>query len=102
MIDFLIAASFTNCHQVGVATYYDRGDRTANGSRFNPHGYTAASDYFPMGSRVRVTNMRNHRSVVVKINDRGGQGVIDLTKAAFREIGSLHAGTVKVCTRQVG
>lgn len=74
----------------GVASYYNRGRRTANGERFNPHGYTAASRTLPFGTRVRVTNPRNGRSVVVRINDRGpfvrGRD-LDLAEGAARAIG---------------
>jgi peptidoglycan lytic transglycosylase len=75
--------------QSGIASVYS-GGRTANGERAAPHGFTAAHRSLPYGTRVRVTNRRNHRSVVVRINDRGpflrGR-VIDLTPAASRAIG---------------
>jgi len=55
----------------GVASYYKSGKQTANGERFNPNGLTAAHRTLPFGTKVRVTNMRNGKSVVVRINDRG-------------------------------
>jgi rare lipoprotein A len=75
----------------GVASHYSHaGKRTANGERANPSGMTAAHRTLPFGTRVRVTNKRNGRSVVVRINDRGpfvrGR-VIDLTTNAARAIG---------------
>ena len=60
--------------QHGVASCYGpgfHGRRTANGERFNTHALTAAHKTLPFGSRVRVTNERTGRSVVVRINDRG-------------------------------
>ena len=75
----------------GMASHYSHaGRKTASGERANPRGLTAAHRSLPFGTRVRVTNMRNGRSVVVRINDRGpfvrGR-VIDLTTSAARAIG---------------
>jgi rare lipoprotein A len=75
----------------GMASHYSHaGRKTANGERANPRGMTAAHRTLPFGTRVRVTNKRNGRSVVVRINDRGpfvrGR-VIDLTTSAARAIG---------------
>ncbi len=82
----------------GVASYYGRrfhGRRTANGESFDMHQLTAAHRTLPFGSLVRVTNPRNGRSVVVRINDRGpfvrGR-TIDLSRAAAEEIGIVRAG----------
>lgn len=75
----------------GMASWYGHtGNRTASGERTNLGGLTAAHKTLPLGTRVRVTNTRNGRSVVVRINDRGpfirGR-VIDLTPAGARAIG---------------
>lgn len=86
----------------GMASYYGdelAGNRTANGERFDPDALTAAHRTLAFGSRVRVTNMANGKSVVVRINDRGpfGRGrVIDVSHAAAREIGMHRSGTAKV------
>jgi len=77
--------------QSGIASIYAyRGERTANGERAHPGGFTAAHRTLPFGTRVRVTNKSNGRSVVVRINDRGpfvrGR-VIDLTPAAAHVLG---------------
>jgi rare lipoprotein A (peptidoglycan hydrolase) len=86
----------------GDASYYGdelAGNPTASGERFDPAKLTAAHRTLPLGSRVRVTNLNNGESVVVRINDRGpfhGQRVIDLSKAAAREIGMLSRGTARV------
>lgn len=82
----------------GVASYYGRrfhGRSTASGERFDMHGLTAAHRTLPFGSKVRVTNPRNGKSVVVRINDRGpfsGGRTIDLSRAAAEEIGLVRAG----------
>jgi rare lipoprotein A len=78
--------------QSGVASVYstESGNRTASGARLNPGAMTAAHRSFPFGSRVRVTNRRNGRSVVVTVNDRGpfGRGrIIDVTPAAAQALG---------------
>ena len=79
--------------QAGMASWYGpgfHGRRTANGERFNTHALTAAHRTLPFGSRVRVTNKTNGRSIVVRINDRGpfvGGRVIDLSNASARAIG---------------
>ncbi len=86
--------------QRGLATYYDESQMTASGERFNPNAFTAAHRTLPLGTRVRVTNQKNGRSVEVRINDRGPFGnrdrIIDLSKAAARELHMLDAGVVPV------
>ena len=86
----------------GMASFYGRafaGRATASGERFDPHALTAAHRTLPFGSKVRVTNPRNGRSVVVRINDRGpfsGHRLIDLSRGAAEEIGIVAAGHGKV------
>jgi peptidoglycan lytic transglycosylase len=77
--------------QSGIASVYAyKGGRTANGERVSPSALTAAHKSLPFGTRVRVINRRNGRSVVVRINDRGpfvrGR-VIDLTPAGAHALG---------------
>ncbi|MBB6426148.1 septal ring lytic transglycosylase RlpA family protein [Sphingopyxis sp. JAI128] len=86
----------------GMASYYGNelaGNRTASGERFDPGQLTAAHRTLPFGSMVRVTNMSNGDSVIVRINDRGpfSRGrVIDVSQAAAREIGMHRSGTARV------
>ena len=66
----------------------------------NPATYTAAHRSLKFGTKVKVTNRRNGRSVVVRINDRGpfvGGRVIDVTRAAAQQLGFVGAGVAKVC-----
>ncbi|HZP76498.1 MAG TPA: septal ring lytic transglycosylase RlpA family protein [Pseudolabrys sp.] len=77
--------------ETGVASIYAyNGEKTANGERAKPSGLTAAHKSLPFGTRVRVTNKRNGRSVVVRINDRGPYvrgRIIDLTPAGAHALG---------------
>jgi rare lipoprotein A len=88
--------------QVGRASWYGgrfNGRRTASGERFNMNALTAAHKTLPLAAYVRVTNMTNQKSVVVRINDRGPYvrgRVIDLSYAAGRELGLQHTGTARV------
>lgn len=85
--------------QTGMASYYVSGKKTANGERFNPEAMTAAHRSLPFGTQVRVRNLRNGSSVVVRINDRGpftrGR-IIDVSKAAARKLGFVRQGVVRV------
>ena len=86
--------------QTGIASIYAyKGEKTANGERASPGGLTAAHRTLPFGTRVRVTNERNGRSVVVRINDRGpfirGR-IIDLTPAGAHALGFSGLTPVKV------
>jgi rare lipoprotein A len=88
--------------EFGVASYYGHqhhGHRTASGERFDMHEMTAAHRTLPFGTRVRVTNLENGRSVVVRINDRGpwkkGR-VVDVSYDAARELHMVGVGTARV------
>jgi rare lipoprotein A len=81
------------------ASYYDEPQMTADGETFDPEALTAANKNLPFNSRVRVTNLANGKSVVVRINDRGpyvNGRCLDLSRAAFRSIASLGLGVVNV------
>lgn len=73
------------------------GKTTANGETFDPDGLTMAHRTLPFGTRVRVTNLENQRSVVVTVNDRGpfiAGRIADLSLAAARQIGMVTSGVV--------
>ena len=82
----------------GMASYYGRrfhGRPTASGERFDMNAMTAAHRTLPFGSLVEVTNPRNGKKVTVRINDRGpfhGNRVIDVSRAAARELGLIGPG----------
>ena len=86
----------------GLASWYGQvwqGRTTASGEVFDKNLMTACHRTLPFGTLVRVVNLRNHRSVVVKINDRGNLNsgrVIDLSSAAAEKIGLLRAGLAPV------
>lgn len=92
-----VAATYT-----GLASWYGRrfhGRRTASGEHYDMAAMTAAHKTLPFGSRVRVTNLDNGRSVVVVINDRGPfvkRRVIDVSRAAAKELGFLQDGVTRV------
>ena len=82
----------------GVASYYGakfNGRRTASGERFDMNAYTAAHKTLPFGTKVRVTNPRTGKSVIVRINDRGPYAhgrEIDVSRAAAVELGLVQRG----------
>jgi rare lipoprotein A len=83
----------------GVASFYTEDEWTASGERFNTRAMTAAHPALPFGTRLRVTNVINGRSVVVRINDRGPYvpgRVVDLSEAAAETLGMVERGIVKV------
>ena len=81
------------------ASYYWQGQTTASGERFNPNDLTAAHKTLPLGSKVKVTNPSNGKTVVVRINDRGpyvAGRCLDLSKAAMETIGGTSSGVITV------
>ncbi|WP_317048497.1 septal ring lytic transglycosylase RlpA family protein [Echinicola strongylocentroti] len=86
----------------GIASYYGRffhNRRTANGEVFDMEGMTAAHKNLPFGTMVRVTNLKNGKEIIVKVNDRLPQNSkrsIDLAKGAARKIGMIQMGLAPV------
>ena len=88
--------------QTGIASYYadkHQNQKTANGEMYQHKLKTAAHRSLPFGTNVKVVNIENNKSIVVKINDRGpfrkGR-IIDLSKSAFMEISDTNQGLLKV------
>ena len=84
--------------ETGIASVYS-GEKTANGEYAHAHALTAAHKTLPFGTRVKVTNVHNGRSVIVRINDRGPYikgRIIDLTPAGARAIGSPGLARVEL------
>lgn len=106
----------STCHAYTASWYGTTGDtcdpwkhtRTANGEVFNENALTGASWKFPIGSHVKVTNLRNHKSIIIRINDRGpgkrlykkGR-IIDLTRGAFSRIAPLTDGVIPIRTQRL-
>lgn len=92
----------------GKAAWYGKkfnGRKTASGQRFNASLLTAASNTLPFGTLVKVTNLKNKKSVTVRINDRGPQQadrIIDVTRAAAARLGMLKSGVVEAELKVVG
>ena len=88
--------------QRGVASWYGRkfhGRRTASGERYDMYAMTAAHPSLPMSSYIRVRNVRNDRSIVVRVNDRGpfhAGRIVDLSFSAARELGLLGTAAVEI------
>lgn len=90
--------------QRGKAVYYGgkwHGRKTASGERFNKHAMTAAHRKLPLGTRVRVTNLANGKSLELRINDRGPWGkdrsrIIDVSEGAARKLGFFDQGVTRV------
>jgi len=99
--------------QTGIASWYGNetlnqkdGHMTANGEAFNPNGLSAAHKFLPLPTNVKVTNLRNGRSVIVRVNDRGpfpsdhnsasGRRIIDVSYAAAKQLGFQAKGTARV------
>jgi len=83
----------------GYASWYGESQMTASGERFNKNAMTAAHRSLPLGTHVRVTNTKNGKSVVVRINDRGPYGkgrIIDLSEAAAKQLDMIDAGVAPV------
>jgi rare lipoprotein A len=87
---------------VGVASYYGKqfhGRNTASGEKYNMNALTAAHRSFPFGTQVKVTNLANDRSVMVRVNDRGpfirGR-IMDVSLEAARRLQMIGAGTARV------
>jgi rare lipoprotein A len=86
--------------QCGRASWYALHSKTASGERMNPAAMTAAHRSLPFGTRIKVTNKNNGKSVVVRINDRGpfirGR-VLDLSRGAARQLGFVKKGQTSIC-----
>lgn len=95
----------------GVASWYGHetrrkqgGRMTANGEVFDPNGLNAAHKYLPLPTHVKVTNLENHRSIILRVNDRGpfvAGRIIDLSAGAARKLGYYRKGTARVLVETV-
>jgi rare lipoprotein A len=94
--------------ETGIASYYSskfKGRTTASGQRYDPLKMTAAHNRLPMGTRIKVTNLRNGRSVIVVVNDRlhyRNKRLVDLSRAAAVKLGYTGRGLTKVKVEVLG
>jgi rare lipoprotein A len=92
----------------GYASYYGpgfHGRTTANGERFNSWAMTAAHKSLPFGTKLRVTNQSNSKSITIRVNDDGPHipgRIIDLSEGAFSMIANTSTGVVPVCYQIIG
>lgn len=103
-----VAAVFSTpaeARQCGAASWYAMTSRTASGERMDPKAMTAAHRTMDFGTRLQVTNPRNGKTVIVRVNDRGpftrGR-VLDLSRAAAQELGFVRAGHARLCFSPLG
>jgi rare lipoprotein A len=89
----------------GYETWRKKGGRmTANGEVFDPNGLNAAHKHLPLPTHVRVTNLENHRSIILRVNDRGpfvSGRLIDLSAGAARKLGYYKKGTARVLVETI-
>ncbi|MBW2605350.1 MAG: septal ring lytic transglycosylase RlpA family protein [Deltaproteobacteria bacterium] len=100
-----------NYRQKGIASWYGYetrrqkgGHMTANGEAFDPNGLNAAHKYLPLPTYVRVTNLENHRNIILRVNDRGPfvqNRIIDLSAGAAKKLGFYKKGTAKVLVETI-
>ncbi len=94
--------------QYGIASFYSdkfEGRKTSNGEIFRQQKMTAAHNTLPLGTYIRVVNLRNQRSVVVKVNDRlhhKNTRIVDLSRAAATKLGFIRSGTTRVRVEVLG
>ena len=90
---------------ITFASFYHskfEGRKTANGEIFSNNKLTAAYNHVPLGTLLKVTNIKNNKSVIIKVNDRCGvSSRIDLSKAAFLKIGKIEQGILKVKIKKI-
>lgn len=100
--------STTSATQYGIASYYSnkfQGKRTASGELFDQEKMTCAHNALPMGTWLRVTNLRNNRTVVVRVNDRlnyRNHRLVDLSRSAAAHLGYLKRGLARVKVTVLG
>ena len=93
------ASGCTSASHYGIGDGY-HGRTTANGETYNAYGNSVAHRWFPFGTKLRVTNQSNGKSVIVRVNDRGpyaGNRDLDLSYGAFSRISNPGNGVVRVC-----
>ncbi|MDF9798681.1 rare lipoprotein A [Catalinimonas alkaloidigena] len=94
-----------NFIQEGIASYYASslsGNHTASGEVYHPDSLTAAHRYLPLGTEILVINPKNHKQVLLKVNDRGpfhGKRILDISHRAADSLGIINKGVAKVIVK---
>jgi rare lipoprotein A (peptidoglycan hydrolase) len=97
-----------NPMQFGFASWYGQelqGNPTANGEIYDMNGLTVAHRSLPFGTRLRITNLRNHRSLILRVNDRGPfspRRIVDVSWAAAKKLGFMGSGIALVSAEVLG
>ena len=105
--NYFVMRTSRNYHEKGVASWYGprfHRKRTSSGEKYNMYRLTAAHKSLPLNTYVQVTNLKNGRKVVVKINDRGpfiSNRLIDLSYGAAKKIGMVNRGTTPVTVKTI-
>jgi rare lipoprotein A len=106
----VLSLTLTNCKATnkthGCATYYHdkfHGRKTASGEIYDKKLFTAASNVYPLGTILRITNKANGRSIVVKVNDRGNlyNRTLDLSKEAFGYLSPFDVGVIDITIEEL-
>ena len=107
-IILLLVAGITSASEIGKASFYtvkSSGLVTANGERYDEDAFTCASMDYKFNTLLRVTNIENGKSVIVRVNDRGGfkkyGRIIDLSKGSFAKIADLKLGVINVTVQKI-
>lgn len=103
-VNALFLPLFAQAMQCGKASWYALHSKTASGEMMNPNAMTAAHKTLPLGTKLRVINKKNGKSIIVRINDRGpfiyGR-VLDLSKGAASQLGFVQSGHTSVCYERI-
>jgi len=100
---FFLISTISFADEMGLASFYtikSSGTITANGEKFDENALTCASMDYPFNTYLKATNIENRKSVICRVNDRGGfkkyGRIIDLSKGSFSQIANLKQGIIKV------
>ena len=103
ILSLILCATAVTAQEVGMASFYHdyfNGKRTASGEVYDSRKLTAAHKTLPIGTIIKVTNLQNDKSIVVRVNDRGpyiAGRILDLSRAGAEQLGYVPAGSAKVC-----
>lgn len=106
LICFILTINLFSAQTSGKATFYHdkfEGRKTASGDIFTQSKLTCASTTYKIGTKLKITNPKNRKSVICEVNDKGNLDInhIDLSKSAFRKIGNLNSGFLKILIEKI-